>query len=80
MLLSPESKQALETMKCPRCGGKLHYRDVLNNGGRGGVINQDFFELFDVYGHSFNIEISELMKYASRKTNTTNIARENKKS
>ena len=68
MLLSPESKQALETMKCPRCGGKLHYRDVLNNGGRGGVINQDWGELYDIYGHSFSIRIKDF------------IARENKKS
>jgi hypothetical protein len=58
-----EAKQALEAMKCPRCGARLSYRDVINAaGGRGLAINQDFGELFDMYGHSFNVKISDLNK------------------
>ena len=61
MTTTIEAKKALETMECPRCGAKLHYRDVLNDGGRGLAISQDFGELWDIYGHSFSVRIEDFI-------------------
>jgi len=57
-----EAKQAMETMKCPRCGARLHYRDVVNDNGDDGVISKKFGELADVYGHSFSVLIKDFIK------------------
>jgi len=58
-----ESKQAMETMKCPRCCARLHYRDVINGDGDGGnIISREIGELWDIYGHSFSVKIKDFIK------------------
>jgi hypothetical protein len=54
-----ETKQALDAMKCPRCGARLHYRDVLSEDG--GAISREFGEIYDIYGHSFSIHIKDFI-------------------
>lgn len=56
-----EATKALKSMKCPRCGAKLYYRDVLNNGGPGWAISTKWGELSDIYGHSYPILIKDFI-------------------
>jgi len=65
---SIEARRAMETMKCPRCGGGLRYRDVLNRGGLGWAISQEFYELYDIYGHSFSIRIKDFIIFFMRES------------
>lgn len=57
-----EAQVALETMVCPRCGSKLHYRDVVNAGGAGLAISQDWGEIADIYGHSYSVRIKDFIR------------------
>ncbi|MCZ7405391.1 MAG: hypothetical protein O8C67_10750 [Candidatus Methanoperedens sp.] len=54
--MTPEAKQAMKTMKCPRCGGRLFVRRVLDDGG---LTSKDWLELFDIYGHPFSVKIKD---------------------
>ena len=56
-----EINQALKTRKCPRCGAKLFYLDVLNE--EGGGISTEFVELYDIYGHSFSISVDSIKDF-----------------
>jgi len=56
-----DAQIALETMQCPRCGSKLHYRDVINAGGSGLAISQEWGEIADIYGHSFSVRIKDFI-------------------
>ena len=60
-----ESKRALEAMKCPRCGGRLYYRDVLREDGGG--ISREVAEIYDIYGHSYSIRIKDFIAREGKK-------------
>ena len=62
--LAAKATTAMETMKCPRCGGRLHYRDVLTEAG--GAISTVLAELYDIYGHSYPVLIKDFLERRAR--------------
>jgi len=58
-MMNAENKKALETKECPKCRARLFSREVLDD--RGSTQN-NFFELFDHYGHSFIFSKEDLQE------------------
>lgn len=49
-----ELSQAIATLQCPRCGAVLSMRLVIADNG---LTSSEFFDLFDIYGHSFQYSV-----------------------
>jgi hypothetical protein len=57
--MEEENKKAIRTYKCPKCGRQLFTRPVLDDNG---VTDNQYFELYDIYGHSFLFSTKDLME------------------
>ena len=57
--MKEENLKALKSMRCPRCGARLYYRDVMDSYGRG--ISKEFADLFGLCGHNFSIFIKDFI-------------------
>jgi predicted nucleic acid-binding Zn-ribbon protein len=59
-----ENVNAMKTQKCPRCGGRLFQRRIQDDQGK---TSEEFFELFDIYGHSFTYPMTDILKTKEKK-------------
>ena len=64
METAAEKKKAMATQKCPRCNGRLFLRRMLDDEGK---TSKEFFELFDIYGHSFIYPMTDILKLKEKR-------------